>query len=799
MSGQDATAPPAVERPPKRLNIALGVERFGLIPLRAPVLTVVVVLVLAVAAFFGAQRITIDDSLSQLFRSNTPEFRQFEQVTRQFPSNEYDVLVVVEGKSLLERDSIAKLRSLVTDLQLVDGARGIISLFSARQPSETGGIPAPLFPEELPRGPEYEKLVQHALGNDLIRGKLLSDDGTLALIVLSLDPAVVESAKLKSVVDDIRRTTADDMQGANLSSELSGVPVMQLEIRNALERDRLVYNAIGFLAGCAIAILFFRRVSFMIVAAGPPLIAILLAVGAFGWLGFRLNMFLNVMTPLIMVISFSDSMQLTFAARDRMIAGEDKRTAFRNALLVVGPACVLTHATAGLSFLGLLFSDSEVIRTFGEAGFVATAVALVTVLSLVPVLGVLLIRKEAAFAATFKGADAGVNALRNFCDWIALRMVRRPGVYSLVGLLVICGLIAFYVGLQPRYRLADQVPDKEQAVEASGRLDAKLAGSNPIDVLIKFPEGAGLYAPQTLETIAEVHKALEDQDGVGNVWSLETLRRWLAQKLGKSDVGTLKQYVDLLPQYLVRRFVSEDQNSVIVAGLVPDKDSAKLLPIVDAVNKKLDAVRAAHPGYTIATTGLAVIAARNSAGMIGKLNAGLTIEFVFIAAFIGLAFRSLPVMLASLLPGIFPVVAAGGLLRLLGEGLQFSSVVALTVSFGLGLSATIHFMNRMWREDSPGADPAIAVERATVLVGPALILTSIVLACGLAALSFSNLPSLRLFGWLSAFAMLAALVADLLILRPAITYLMRLGRKIRPYDLKGRRNSAAYSNQPSEG
>jgi uncharacterized protein len=780
MSGQDPTAIPLAAPPAKRLDIALGVERFGLIALRAPALSIAIVLLLAIAAVFGVQRIRIDDSLSQLFRSDTPEFKQFEQVSREFPSSEYDALVVVEGKSLLARDSVKKLRTLVTDLQLVDGARGIISLFSARQPSETGGLPAPLFPQELPQGPDYDSLIGRVMGNELIRGKLLSDDGTLALIVLSLDPAIVESDKLKAVIDEIRRTTNEDMEGAGLSSQLSGVPVMQLEIRNALERDRLVYNAIGFLAGCAIAIFFFRRISFMIVAAGPPLLAILFAIGAFGWLGFRLNMFLNVMTPLIMVISFSDSMQLTFAARDRIMAGEDKRTAFRNAILVVGPACVLTHATAGLSFLGLLFSDSQVIRAFGEAGFIATAIALVTVLSLVPVLGVLLVRKEAAFATASMGADAGVNALRRFCDWVALRMVRRPGAYSFIALLVICGLAAIYVGLQPRYRLADQVPDKEQAVHASGRLDEKLAGSNPIDVLIKFPASADLYASQTLDAIAEVHQILEKEPGIGNVWSLETLRRWLTQKLGKPDVATLKQYVDLLPKYLVRRFVSEDQKAVIVAGLVPDKDSARLLPIVNQVNEKLDAVRARNPGYTIAATGLSVIAARNSAAMIGKLNRGLTIEFIFIAAFIGLAFRSFPVMLASLLPGIFPIVAAGTLLRLLGEGLQFSSVVALTVSFGLGLSATIHFMNRTWREDQPGADPAIAVERATVLVGPALILTSVVLACGLAALTYSNLPSLRLFGWLSAFAMLAALVADLLILRPTITYLMRLGRHLQP-------------------
>ena len=120
------------------------------------------------------------------------------------------------------------------------------------------------------------------------------------------------------------------------------------------------------------------------------------------------------------------------------------------------------------------------------------------------------------------------------------------------------------------------------------------------------------------------------------------------------------------------------------------------------------------------------------------------------------------------------------MLRLLGYGLQFSGVVALTVSFGLGLSATIHFLNRMTQERQSDADPAIAVEKATVLMGPALILTALVLACGLAALVFSDLPPLRLFGWLGAFAMLAALVADLLILRPVITFLLRLERRHAP-------------------
>src|SRR5262249_38042780 len=293
----------------------------------------------------------------------------------------------------------------------------------------------------------------------------------------------------------------------------------------------------------------------------------------------------------------------------------------------------------------LLFSSSDLIQTFGKAGFLATVIALVTVLTLAPLLGVLTLRREAAFADKARVSDPAVNVLVRFCGWVADRMGSRPGLYSLISLLVVGALGFVSANLEPRYRLADQVPDKQQAVAASGRLDAKLTGANPIDVLINFPKGVSLYDPEALDTIAEVHSAVERQAGVGNVWSIETLRRWLAEKQGRSDVDILKEYVGMLPEYLTRRFVSANQDAVVVSGRIPDKDASELLPVVEQLDKTLGAVRAKHPGYEIAVTGLSAIAARNSANMIGKLNRGLTIEIVFVAAFIGLAFRSLLVML----------------------------------------------------------------------------------------------------------------------------------------------------------
>ena len=176
-------------------------------------MTILAALAIAVLAILGTQRIKTDDSLSQLFRSEDPAFQQFEQISRQFPSSEYDVLIVLSGQTLLARDLVEKLRSLVTDVQLIDGTRGVLSMFSAREPAPEGGLPSPLFPAALPEGGAYHTLIDRAKGNEIIRGKLLSDDGRLAVAILSLEPSAISGGKLDTVVNDIRQTANEDLQG----------------------------------------------------------------------------------------------------------------------------------------------------------------------------------------------------------------------------------------------------------------------------------------------------------------------------------------------------------------------------------------------------------------------------------------------------------------------------------------------------------------------------------------------------------------------------------------------------------
>ena len=747
-------------------NLGFGFERLGLVALGAGLRTVVALAVFTLVALYGIGKLKVDDSLSELFRTNTKEFRQYEEIDKRFPSNEYDVLAVVEGKELLGPKALGAFAKAVIELQLADGVDGLISMLSARGKPDATGYAAPIVPDDLPEGEALADVIKALRTNDIVKGKFLSEDGQLALIVLSLERKALAAMGATAVLGSIRKTAEESFKGSGLTVKFTGAPVMQLEIRNAVERDRLVYNGLGFLLGAAVAIIFFRRFSLMLMAVVPPMLAVIWSLGILGWLGFKLNLFLNVMTPLIMVMGFADSMQMTSAIRDRLRHGDTPLQALKFGVNVVGPACVLAHGTALLSFLALTFSDSGLIRTFGIAGALSVIVSYIVVIAALPVLGLFLIKEDNGLSDR-TSSDGAMDKLGQVVGSIVDRVVKQPVFFTGLGLTLFAVFGMAYMSLKPKYRLADQVPDREQALSATASLDQKLTGGNPAHIMIEWRDGRSMYDPTVLHIIAKAHEALETSAGVGNVWSLESLRRWLADA-GDASPETIKKYVGYLPEHLTRRFIDAKQNAVLVTGRLPDVDSSLILPLVEKVDKALEPLRKANPAFEIAVTGLPAIAARSSAGMIGQLKMSLFAEVRFVSLLLGLAFRSAAVMGLSLLPGLFPVVASGALLALFGEGLEFASVVALVVIFGLGIDSLIHFLNRLRLEERPGEDPALAIRRARVLVGPAIILTTTVLVLGLGVTVFSDLPSLRLFGRVCAVTLIASLVGDLVFLPATI-------------------------------
>lgn len=766
MNGKEATRP--------RYLLTFGLDRLGLLAVRVPALSAVLILLLSALASVGVMRLKVDDSLSELFRTDTAEFRKYEQIDSRFPSSEFDVLIVVEGPMLLTRQGLEAFQSAAMELQLADGVNGIVSMLSARgQPDATGYAP-PIVPDTLPEGDAFGAMIEALKTNEIVAGKFLSSDGQLAMIVLSLDRQVVESHGARAVIGGVREVAERELTPIGLKVQLTGAPVMQLEIRNAVERDRLVYNGLGFLLGALVAYLYFRRLSLTLLAIMGPAIAILWTLGVVGWMDYRLNLFINVLTPLILVSGFSDSMHLVFAIRRDIMAGHDRFDAARHAVSEVAPACLLTAMNAAIALASFAWAESALIRTFGTAALLAVGISYIAVAVVVPTLAVLLVRRETEAVATEAPSreDESTGALGRVIQAIVGRVIERPVIFLVLSIVAVASTGFAYASLKPMYRLADQVPDKEHALAATSRLDQKLTGANPIHVMIEWKEGEhSLFDPATLDVIAAAHRVLEETAGLGNVWSVESLRRWLAEA-GDTRIETVERYIGVLPDHLVRRFIAAERDAVLVTGRLPDVDASEILPVVERIDIALDTVRAAHPSYEISVTGLPAIAARNSAKLIGEMNWGLIGDMFVIFIFLGIALRSILAGVASILPSLFPIFATGALIYASGEGLQFASIIAITVAFALAIDSTIHFLNRFRIEEEQlggGPETLVPAMRATVSrIGPAVVLTTIVLALGLGVTILSDLPSLRLFGRLTAVCLTASLMGQLIVLPASI-------------------------------
>jgi len=754
------------------LSLGFGLERLGLLAIRAPLVSLIVLIAVTAAGTYGVPLLKADDALSELFRSNSVEFRDYEKLSNRFPTSEYDILVVVEGANLLSPEKLEKVRLLHLELEFADAVAGVLSVFSVRDPPDASGFPPPMIPEDMPKGKAFDNLMKRVRVHPLIKGKFLATDqkgADLTVLVVSVDRKMVASKGLGPSVREIEKIGRDTLAGSGLVATFSGAPVMQLEIRDAIRHDRIAYNFAGLVVGMVICTIFFRRLSLVLIATVCPVLAVIWALGFLGLMGQKLNTFINVIPPLVMVIAFSDAMHMVFSIRRGVSEGMTTHDAARHAIRTVGPACVLTSLTTSIAMLSLTVADSGLIRSFGYAGSLATLLAFFSVITVVPVASILLIRNEEKFRRGEDLRARGILWLQRGCEAFADWLGGRYGIVATLGIIAISLFAAMHLQLEPQYRLSDDVPRQNESIETSKQLDEKLTGAHPLHIMLRWPDGKSLSSADVVAAIADAHRLLEAHPSVGNVWSIETLRRWL-RDIGKTDNATLIKYVAKLPEHLTARFLNEREHAALVTGRVPNLDADQAVPIMRDLDNQLQVLRQRYPGFEFTVTGLSAVSALRSAAMIAELNRGLLTAIVVVIALIALAFRSLRIAFYSVIPNLFPIVTAGSVLFLTGSGLAYSSVIALTVAFGLAVDDTIHFLARMERERARlgrFGDAAIATLRQ---IGPVLVLTTIVLVAGLSVTMASDLPSMRVFGKLTMITLAAALIADMVIL-PAIVLL----------------------------
>jgi hypothetical protein len=126
-------------------------------------------------------------------------------------------------------------------------------------------------------------------------------------------------------------------------------------------------------------------------------------------------------------------------------------------------------------------------------------------------------------------------------------------------------------------------------------------------------------------------------------------------------------------------------------------------------------------------------------------------------------FKSLKLALAAMIPNVFPVLVAGGIMGYFGIPLEFVTMTVAPMIMGLAVDDTIHLVYHLKWDLKKSGDFTASIRRTFVSVGTAITVTTVILCLTFLVFTVSRVNSIINMGVITCVGILAAYLADLFV------------------------------------
>jgi len=747
---------------PLMTRFGFGLEKIGDLCLKRPLPALVIIMLSCFIALYGLSRLTFDGDPGQVFRADNEVSRATDRQAKAFPYAGEQLVLLIESKKPYTAKQLEAIRALHLEMQFIDGVTGVSSIFSARRKVDENGNTPTVLPADLPAEKDIPALLKKLYAHPLVGNLLLSKDLTTSMMIIAFEKTDAGLAGAEKSLDNVRQLTDLIAPAAHLSIIQTGVMAIRYDVLKSLNQDVHILNAAGALLAIIICFVFFRNLALVTIVSIPPLIAVLWLLGIFGLTGRPVTAMNNVLPTLVLVITFCDALHMVQMIRRGLEQGAEVKDAVSKAVFEVGPACAMTSLTTMVACASLVLSSSNAVREFGAAGAGSVFLAFIAVITLVPSLSMMFLKKRQV-------AEHKTDRFNDFLDRFSARTSRLVETHataiSVVALLVLAtsGFAYFNTGTNYDYR--QYLSQSSPANSAIDRINDKFGAADVFSVLIETPTASN--APPA--ALVAAHRQMEKLTGVTTVFSFITALDWLGEMdLSKADA--LRQTIDRLPPGFRRRIVSADNKTWLMTAYIPNATAATTRLILDRADKALEPIRQAHPATRLSLSGGIARSAYSSPIVIGGLKFSLAVAVLITIIMVGVFVRSASFALLSAIPNLLPLTLVAGGLFITGNTFSLIAVLALTIAFGIAIDNTIHVVNRLQIE-SRGRDMNQAMQRTLAKTGPVLFAATFLLASGMLVTRLSQLPSIRLFGAYMSVVLVLALFAAIIVL-PAMILLI---------------------------
>ena len=685
------------------------------------------------------------------------------------------------------------------------------------------GINVDPFMETVPdTPPALSSLKQAIFANHMFVNWVVSEDGTGLLIMAKMEPVEgtqAGTAQRMTVYTSIRdMVQAKKATGVPEAFHIAGRGALEVTLSEEEARDMATFLPLTLVVLMGTLYCTYRSLRGVLLPLAVVVVSVIWTVGIMAALGIPMYFVTSIMPVVLMAIGVANGIHILSRYYEELLEHPDISSA--DAVIVtmreMWLPVILTSLTTAAGFLSFLTATVVPVRYFGVFSGVGILAAMLFSLTFFPAMLSLLsptVSRGLRNQMSRSGDLAAAGWAASFLARLGRAVARRPlVVWVPTALVVVLCLLGTQRIVVDSTMVGMFHPSHELRVSDSVLRDT-FQGTVPIYVAIEGYEADRLKDPVLLAQLDRLQAVVEQDPVVGGSLSLAEYIKRMNRVMNEDrpEMEVIPTSRDLVAQYLLLYSFSGDpddfddvvdydyQHANVAVYLRSDstRDVERVVQIIrdfavqefgqsgatDAVADDPLGLRLGrwlsgidptvtgwetNSGFRIGIAGNGYLLNRLSELIVSGQLASLVTSLGAVFLLTTFMFRSFVAGLINVLPISLVMIFSFGLLGLLNIPLEIGKSLTASMTIGIGIDYTIHFLCKYRVKVQEGlTDPAQITAATMATSGKAIFFNAVVVIGGFLIFLTSNFSSLFYMGVMLSLSMGACLIVSMTVL-PAI-------------------------------
>ena len=791
-----------------------------------PTLVLVLLSITLAVSLSNINNFKLDASADTLILDDDKDLKLFREINDRYESSEFLILTVTDkDKDIFANETLKYIHSLTLEIeefasvQSVTAITNIPLVSSSKKPLTelinnipnifSNDIDPKLAQQEILTSPIYKNLVisedakttamqvtlnentalkEALLNRELYQKKYKQDASFEAQYLLSKKEynniSEIHNKNISTLIKNIRKIqkkyTSDRYE-----IRLGGIPMITDDMVTFIKNDLINFGLGVLIFILATLVIIFRKLIWVITPVINCLYSVLLMIGLLGYLGWKVTVISSNFISLMLILTLS--MNIHIIVRYRQIytsTNKGKRLSILQTTQKMIWPCLYTALTTIVAFASLIFSDIKPVMDFGYMMVLGLTTLFLTSFILLPCLIMIFSNRS--------NSTVHENKTKLFVTDFLAKLTINSGK-SIYVMFVLVTLVTVYGinQLKVENSFINYFRSDTEIYKGMQLIDNELGGTTPMDIIIKFndekltpendefedllgdedePVESNWFTTDKINKIKYVHDYLDNNNHIGKVLSFASSIRVAeivndGKELNSLEMSLLyKKLPDAVKDIAVTPYLSIDNNEARVNVRI--LDSNPNLRRADLINKIQNDLNQDPylKSEQITLTGILLLYNNMLQSLFDSQIKSLGFVMLIIATMFLILFKSISLMIIGIVPNLISALLVLGIMGIMKLPLDMMTITIAAITVGIAVDNSIHYIYRFKEELKICGDYEHTILICHSTIGKAIFFTGITVIFGFSILILSNFIPTIIFGVLTGFAMLVALIAVLTLL-----------------------------------